>query len=786
MSKSFPFNLRVIPEKLIIVSLSLLTLFTASCPAQQTEEQALQSLRQMTKDGKLPPESMVQQIESRFSKTRTGALAKLLRARIRFEANDFNGAAQILDSNVFIQKTNLADYALWLRGRALQNAGRHAEAINTFINLIENYPTSLHLREASLLWANSILQTGKSPQSLNPFFYDLISKNDADALLITAKSYEASGDQANAVNYYRKVYFYGAGMDAAKEAEAKLTSLAQPLTPQNGEEILARANNLFNKKSSVEADRLKNYADTEKAYGELVMNFPNAVTPQIHLKRLITFSNLRKMNEAQNAFNLIPLIAKEKEEAYYNLALGYAKARLWKQARATVDEMRRNFPNSALTPKTVIDVGMAARDAKNKLEESYFLQTAVLSYPNATAVAGAQFELAWLEHDNKNFTRSSQMFVEHLARYVDKDTTNRGKAGYWAARDSERAGKIADACALYEAVIYRYGANWYGYLGLQRLTTLRGQGKCPATQNFPAGSYVPKAVANLKTVTVAAETSTEKELERAEKSEQLSIVGLFDWAISELEEAKKTANNSPKINLALAKHYRFKGDQVNALLALAKSYPDYSQMFPEEMGREEWDIFYPLTNWNDIKYWAAQRRLDPFQVAGVIRQETIFDPRAKSPANAFGLMQLLIPTARAIAKKYNASATAIFAETLFQPALNIELGTAYMRDQFDKFGRFEYVAVAYNAGPGRVAPWRASLPFEMDEFVEAIPFRETKGYVQGVIRNSAQYRRLYDENGNFRSNVGTRPLRGEIDSKPREQFAAEFPEIVLDENRSSE
>ena len=143
-------------------------------------------------------------------------------------------------------------------------------------------------------------------------------------------------------------------------------------------------------------------------------------------------------------------------------------------------------------------------------------------------------------------------------------------------------------------------------------------------------------------------------------------------------------------------------------------------------------------------------------------------------------MQLLIPTARATAKKYG-KASVITGESLFQPALNIELGTAYMRDQLDKFGRVEFMAVAYNAGPGRVPQWKATLPDEMDEFVEAIPFRETKGYVQGIIRNSAQYRRLYDENGNFKSNVGTKPLRGEIDSKPREQFAQEFPEIVLDD-----
>ena len=69
----------------------------------------------------------------------------------------------------------------------------------------------------------------------------------------------------------------------------------------------------------------------------------------------------------------------------------------------------------------------------------------------------------------------------------------------------------------------------------------------------------------------------------------------------------------------------------------------------------------------------------------------------------------------------------------------------------------------------------------MDEFVEEIPFKETKQYVQGVIRNSAQYRRLYDEAGNFRPNVGTRPLRGEIDSRPREEVTAEFPDLVVED-----
>jgi soluble lytic murein transglycosylase len=759
----------------ILVSLVFLVVpFSVSCQ-RMTEEQALQAIRQLTKDGKLPPESVIADFDSRFANTRTGALAKLLRGRIRLENGDANGAAEILNSNVFKQKTNLGDYALWLRGKALVQAQKPAEAMSIFQQLADEFPNSLRVKEAKLLWTEAALQSGLA-QNVPNFLRDLTDKNDAGAFLAVGRAYEQQQNQAQAINFYRKAYFYGAGSEAGKQAETKLTELAQSLTPQTAEEAISRADKLYD---------AKNYAEASNAYATALAGFPNLSTPQTNLRRLTALATLRRGAEAQGAFNLIPASAREKEEAYYQLARAYAGARQWEQARQATNEMRQKFPSGIWTPKILIAVGMAARDAKNKLEESYFLRSAVTSYPNAVEAAPAQFELAWLEHEGGNFASSSQMLTEHLARYANKDTTNRGKAGYWSARDSERAGKTDEACALYEAVNHRYGANWYGYMATQRIANLRSQGKCNSPQNFAKDSLVGRAVANLKTVTVATETATEKENERLVRAEQLGIVGLFDWAFQEVGDAGRTAPNSPKVNMTLAKYYRLREDNVNALLSLARSYPDYPQMFPEEMGREEWDIFYPLTNWQHIKMWAQARRLDPFQVAGLIRQESVFNPRAKSGANAYGLMQLLIPTARATARKYGNTAT-ITGESLFQPALNIELGTAYMRDQFDKFGRIEYVAVAYNAGPGRVAPWRASLPIELDEFVEEIPFKETKGYVQGVIRNSAQYRRLYDENGNFKSNVGTKPIRNVLDSQTRERIAEELPEVTVDESIKAE
>src|SRR5207253_11447159 len=127
-------------------------------------------------------------------------------------------------------------------------------------------------------------------------------------------------------------------------------------------------------------------------------------------------------------------------------------------------------------------------------------------------------------------------------------------------------------------------------------------------------------------------------------------------------------------------------------------------------------------------------------------------------ANAYGLMQLLPGTAQLTAKRYGVGESITTETLLSDPRLNIRLGTSYLKDQIDKYGRIEYVAAAYNAGPGRVVQWRATLPLELDEWAEAVPFRETRLYIQGVVRNTLQYKRVYDDNGQFRAEVGARAI----------------------------
>src|SRR5439155_4313848 len=251
------------------------------------------------------------------------------------------------------------------------------------------------------------------------------------------------------------------------------------------------------------------------------------------------------------------------------------------------DDLHRAFPNSAWATRTFVQVGQLAEDAKS--DASYFYRAAINFYPGAVEVTPAQFYLGWQAHEAKNFAESARMLTEHLANYADRNTDFRGKAAYWAARDSERSGKLAEARAIYQGLQARYDANWYGYLAKQRLDTMDRNGNVPQ-KDFPADSTIGRAVANLKTVSVAEETAGPNEDERIAKADQLSIIGSDDWALEELNVASSAAPSSPRVNLAIAKIYRAREDNVQALNYLKRSYPDYSQMKPEEMRRDEWDM----------------------------------------------------------------------------------------------------------------------------------------------------------------------------------------------------
>jgi soluble lytic murein transglycosylase len=745
------------------VFMALAPLFlVASCTSlQQTpqEIQARETLRSMTRGGVLPAEDAVARIEKNFPNTTAGTLAKLVHARIRMNAKDFAGAAALIDDSSVRSFTTIGDYALWLKASALEQAGRRVEARAANEKLARDFPNSLRAPEALLRDVQMLIQDGQ-PAAVPTLIDNLrhrddalmVSTEDAAIELVKAKAYEQTGDATRAIASYRRIYFYAPAAPEATEAGSAIVRLGSSTAAANADEADHRAMGLFS---------AKRFSEAYDAFTDALAKFPAAASRDSRAFRVIAAGNSRRFPEAVAALNQVPL--DERTMAMMGLAVAYGRARQWTQARDLAEEMRRSSTSSTATMRTLVQLGQIAENNKDDVNASYFYRAAVASFPGNAEVTPAQFYIAWAAHDSKNFAESSRLLIEHLATYAGNNSDFRGKAAYWAARDSERAGKLLEARAIYQGLLYRYDANWYGYLAKQRLDDLNRSG-APAKE-FPVDSQIGKAVANLRTVTVAEETAGKTEDERIAKADQLNIIGTDDWALDELNSAAAVAPNSPRVNLAIAKIFRAKNDNVQALNYLKRSYPDYSQMKPEEMRPDEWDVFYPLQYWDIIKQEARARGLDPYQVAGLIRQETVFNPRAVSPARAYGLMQLIVPTAITTARRVGVDRS-ITMDALFEPRLNIQLGTAFFKDQLDKYGRIEYVAAAYNAGPNRVVQWRASLPLQIDEWQEAVPFRETRLYIQGVVRNTLQYRRLYDENGNFRPEVGARAIYPSPNASP--------------------
>jgi len=129
-------------------------------------------------------------------------------------------------------------------------------------------------------------------------------------------------------------------------------------------------------------------------------------------------------------------------------------------------------------------------------------------------------------------------------------------------------------------------------------------------------------------------------------------------------------------------------------------------------------------------------------VASLIRQESEFKSWAVSRANAVGLMQLLPKVGSGVAK--TAKDQAFCSVATIHSEVNLRLGTRYFREMVDKFGSFEYALAAYNAGSNRVDDWLGQGKYrDPQEFVESIPFTETREYVQAILRNANVYRQLY-------------------------------------------
>lgn len=682
-------------------------------------------------------EPELQRVEGSFPNTAEAALARFMRGYLRLQARDFQTAAGLLGDAKIAQLTAIGDYALYYRAQALQDGGMRADAEREYRRLASEYPASLLARASILQAAGSAVLRGDHAMVISDVA-PLVDRNDGAALKLRAEALEKMGRANEAIITLRKLYFDAPQSPEAEKAPARLAALGGSTAAADASQLKRRADSLY---------LAGLYALAAQAYDLIPRNFPAQVSDEIWFFNGLSHYRANQFQPAAAALTRVQSPKLLSDALYY---LGLAQLSMQNEAAAlqTLATLRRAVPTSDRIGVLLYELGHRHEKRQAAEQAANYYSQVVRQYPQSEKADEAHFFLAWRAHEARDYATAGRLLTEHLANYGGV-TENRGKAGFWGAVDSDRAGARGRALALFRAMGVRYGAGWYGVNAERRIQQLEREGvRTTAADN---DLLLRRAVAGLQGINLPRETLTETDAGRVRRAENLMRIAFYSSASNELDAARANAPDSPLVNLRIAQIFRAQGEPVAAINALKRSYPDYGQTRPEEMTRECWDIFYPLRWWSNIKEEATRHGLDPYFIAGLIRQETVFDPKARSRANALGLMQLLPSTGQSVARR---TGQRITSNDLFNPVLNIQLGTAYVKEMFDRFGRFEYVAAAYNGGPTRVARWTRELPAtEIEEWVEAIPLSETRLYVQGVYRNSRQYQRLYDEQGRFRGNV---------------------------------
>ncbi len=282
---------------------------------------------------------------------------------------------------------------------------------------------------------------------------------------------------------------------------------------------------------------------------------------------------------------------------------------------------------------------------------------------------------------------------------------------YFEARLAEIAGDKAAAQALYRAAARK--PEFHGFLAADRID-----------QPYALCPWIPNDTAAAK-----AAIARDPAIVRAMALFKLDRAG---WAVREWNEALSRYDDSQRrIAVAVAQD---NGWYDRAVFSLAKT----SSATTNADELRLYNLRFPLHHDATIRREAAKNMIDPAWVAAEIRAESVFNPRARSSANAMGLMQVLPSTGAATARRIGLPYAG--ADSLYEPDTNIALGSAYLRQMLDKYSQAHYAIAAYNAGPAPVARWQSQRPgFEPDFWIETMSYKETREYVPRVLAFSVLY-----------------------------------------------
>jgi soluble lytic murein transglycosylase len=502
--------------------------------------------------------------------------------------------------------------------------------------------------------------------------------------MLLARNAEAASDNAGAAAYYQRVFYDYPASTEADEAEIALgrlkAILAENYPPAMPQVRLERAARLIRGGQAPRARR--EYAAMATEFGG----------------RDRDLARVRAVADTYTALQSLKVSNPEADaERLYSMHVAARRAKMDDAGRAAVDELGRVYPKSLWRLKALVNQANVhlLRNEATAYEPLY--RICYQEFPNEPDAAYCHWKVAWSTYLRREGT---SMFEEHLRLFPQSDKAS--AALYFLGRRAELAS--------------RYPLSYYTTLVQEK--TKRG-----AAADFRASPAMKVRLA---------------------RAELLETAGLPEWAEFELQWAAQNEANPFPAALALAETASRRGAYDVSIRYVKRFAPGYLTIPIEAAPEKFWKLAFPLPYRSALEMNSRRRGLDPYIVAALIRQESEFNPKAISRAKAYGLTQVLPSTGRQLSRRVGVSGFS--PSMLFEPEINLKLGTYYLKSLLDQQnGKWEQTLASYNAGKTRADTWATWATYrEPAEYIETIPFTETRNYIQIVLRNAHVYRRLYE------------------------------------------
>jgi soluble lytic murein transglycosylase len=637
----------------------------------------------------------------------------------------------------------LNDFADYLTAQAYLQSNQLPQAEALLAGFDRKYPDSIFVENVPVLRANLYLQEGdaqRALQILNAHAAEEIAGH-SDYQLALAKAEFLAGNTARATSLFEHVYLgYPLSTEAGyARTQLQSTGMLDTLSP---DELRRHADALYQARHYADAaEEYRSLASEPKADGvsrEWLLVAAAECDWKLHRLSVRELDSLPDTNDDAGARRL-----------YLEMELARDHDDLARQ-QAVVADMEQRFPSSPWLAAALFSSGnmyLLLNDYPHAIE--YYGELA-RRFPTSHYAPVAHWRAAWLNYRMGNAAEAARLFDQQIGLYPDSEQAV--SALYWRGRIyADWQHDPAMAAAYYATIVRLYPHYYYALISRRRLTAL-GQ-ITPA--HLPAlDAMRPEAIPELT-------DDVPENDPHVVEAKLLANAGLNAYISPEIQAADGSREWGA---FAEAEIYASDGEAWRAMRLLKRELPFYESAPIDAIPAAYWKILFPQPYWSYIQADSAKNGLNPFMVAALIRQETEFNPGAVSGANAYGLMQLLPSVGRAMARQVGMRH--FRTSDLLNPAINLELGTRYLREMLTEFGdQPEYAFAAYNAGDYRVTAWKADGTYHgMDEFVESIPFTQTREYVQAILRNEAMYRQL---------NTTTSGKPGSSAQASREE--AEFP-----------